>query len=163
MFHFIVEDGVTFACMSDENFPRFLAFGYLDDVKDRFLGTYDREVIRNAIAFAMNEDFTRTLLQQMEYFNSPEANKFRATQNIIDETKEKMVDNIDKLVAREEQIQILVDKTDQLQTEALTLQDGAVSLKRHLWWKNMKVKIIIGIVILLALGLITGGIIWQVL
>lgn len=40
-----------------------------------------------------------------------------------------MDNTTDKLVAREEQIQILVDKTDQLQTEALTLQDGAVSLK----------------------------------
>lgn len=36
VFHYVVENGLTFLCMTDEAFVRRTAFAFLDDVKRRW-------------------------------------------------------------------------------------------------------------------------------
>ena len=63
VFHYVVENKITFLCMADEGSKRRVPFAFLDDVKNRFFATYgDRG--QTAIAFGMNEDFGRTLRKQ---------------------------------------------------------------------------------------------------
>lgn len=38
VFHYMVTDGLTYLCMSDQDFSRPLAFQFLNDIKDRFQG-----------------------------------------------------------------------------------------------------------------------------
>ena len=60
VFHYIVDQGIIFLCMSDENTKRRLAFSFLDDIKglwrERFSATE-----QTAIAFSMNESFSPVL------------------------------------------------------------------------------------------------------
>lgn len=49
---------------------------------------------------------------------------------------------------RGERIELLVEKTSLLESEATTFKKTSVSLKRYLWWKNVKLwLIIIGVAI----------------
>jgi vesicle-associated membrane protein 7 len=50
--------------MSDEQFPRRIAFAFLDDIKTRFMSMY-RNTFKTAMAFGMNEEFSRVLQRQM--------------------------------------------------------------------------------------------------
>lgn len=63
-FHYAASDGLIYLCMSDEQFPRRIAFAFLDDIKTRFMSMY-RNTFKTAMAFGMNEEFSRVLQRQM--------------------------------------------------------------------------------------------------
>uniref|UniRef100_A0A0E0QWC4 Longin domain-containing protein n=2 Tax=Oryza TaxID=4527 RepID=A0A0E0QWC4_ORYRU len=62
-------DGLTFLCMANDTFGRRIPFLYLEDIQMRFIKNYGR-IAHNALAYAMNDEFSRVLHQQMEYFSS---------------------------------------------------------------------------------------------
>jgi vesicle-associated membrane protein 7 len=94
VFHYIVESGLTFICMTDENFQRRTAFAFLDDIKRRWQVTFgDRG--KTAPMKAMQDEFSRILQKQMDYFsNDKAADKMAAVQKDVDDVKEVMVSNI---------------------------------------------------------------------
>ena len=54
----MVEDGITYLCLADEQQKRRIPFLFLQDVKEKFCAQYgDR--IKTAISFAMNTEFAR--------------------------------------------------------------------------------------------------------
>jgi hypothetical protein len=64
-----------------------MPFLFLDDVKTRFVGAYG-ERAATAIAFAMNAEFSRTLTERMEYYNSdPAADNFGKVKGQIEDVK----------------------------------------------------------------------------
>ena len=122
IFHYIVENAVTFLCMADESSKRRIPFAFLEDVKNRFTSTYGDKA-HTAIAFAMNEDFARVLKKQMDFYNTnPAANNIERVKNQIDEVKDVMVENIEKVLERGEKIELLVDKTDRLNQQAFKFE-----------------------------------------
>lgn len=64
VFHYIVEDGLTYLCMAEESAKRRIPFQFLEDIKGRFQSTYG-ERAKQAIAFAMNDEFSRVLKTQI--------------------------------------------------------------------------------------------------
>ena len=64
IFHYIVEDGLVFMTMADEEFGRRVPFSFLADIKNRFKSSYGDRA-KTALAYGMNEDFSRVLEKQM--------------------------------------------------------------------------------------------------
>ena len=95
VFHYIVENGVCYLCMSDEKNKHRIPFAFLEDIKMKFLNRFGLEMAQEAIAFAMNEEFKSILSDRMDYYNSDDAD--RSIDNIgtvksqIDEVKDVMV------------------------------------------------------------------------
>ena len=50
-----------------------------------------------------------------------------------------MVENIDKLLQRSERIDLLVEKSEQLNTDSMVFRRDATELSRVMWWRNFKV------------------------
>ena len=44
----------------------------------------------------------------------------------------------------------MVDKTENLNKQAITFKKGSTALRRHMWWKNMKLNLIILIVLIVS-------------
>ena len=153
VFHYIVEHGICYLCMSDELNKHRIPFAFLVDVKDQFLAAYGAETPQTAIAFSMNEQFAPVIKNRMDYYNSDEAD--RAIDNIgavksqIDDVKGVMVQNIEKVLERGEKIELLVDKTDRLNQQAFRFQSSGRNLRRHLYWKKMRCYIALGVMALL--------------
>uniref|UniRef100_A0A6N2KHD6 Longin domain-containing protein n=1 Tax=Salix viminalis TaxID=40686 RepID=A0A6N2KHD6_SALVM len=75
IFHVKRTDGLTVLCMADETAGRRIPFAFLEDIHQRFVRTFGRAVI-TAQAYAMNDEFSRVLSQQMEYYtNDPMQDK----------------------------------------------------------------------------------------
>lgn len=64
VFHYQVENGITYLCLADEKQKRRVPFLFLEDVKERFTSMY-RDRAKTAIAFAMNTEFARVLEERM--------------------------------------------------------------------------------------------------
>jgi len=142
IFHYMVSQELTYLCMTDKEFQRLVAFQFLDEIKTRFLNTYgDRG--KTAIAFAFNADFQRVLQQQMDRFNSTKDDKVQRVREEISQVKDVMIKNIDKVLERGEKIELLVDRTEDLDKHAFKFKKQSRNLKRSMWWKNVKLWIII--------------------
>lgn len=64
VFHYIVDQGITFLCMSDESTKRRITFAFLEDVKKTWRENYVA-VERTALPFSLNEAFSPVLRQKI--------------------------------------------------------------------------------------------------
>uniref|UniRef100_A0A1D1ZDU1 Vesicle-associated membrane protein 7B n=1 Tax=Anthurium amnicola TaxID=1678845 RepID=A0A1D1ZDU1_9ARAE len=148
LFHYICEDGVTYMCMADDSFQRRIPFAFLEDIKQRFK-VYSKDRIDAALAYGMNE-FSKIIAERMEYYSSnPSADRIRQVHGEIEQVKDVMVHNIERVLERGERIELLVDKTDSLNQQAFAFKKRSTALKRSMWWKNTKLMIILIFVVIL--------------
>ncbi|KAJ1453214.1 synaptobrevin-domain-containing protein [Pelagophyceae sp. CCMP2097] len=149
VFHYIVEQKLTFLCMADESFKRRVPFAFLDDVKNRFFATYSDQGL-TAIAFSMNADFGRTIQKQLEFYNGPQADQFAQVHKKLDDVKHVMVQNIEMVLERGEKLELLVDKSEQLQLDSFRFQKSSKKLRQAMFWKKVKIYLLVtGVVLLL--------------
>jgi len=88
----------------------------------------------------------------MNYNENPGAvDKIHQVKGEIEQVKDVMVHNIEKVLERGERIEVLVDKTDSLNQQSFAFKKRSTALKRQMWWKNTKLLIILIIVILFIL------------
>jgi len=155
VFHYIVEEKIIYLCMCDDMSKRRIPFGFLDDIKQRFRATYGDKV-HTAIAFAMNEDFGRTLQKQIDFYNGPSADTFAQVNSKLDDVKNVMVQNIEMVLERGEKLELLVDKTDKLQNQAFKFEKSSKKLKEAMFWKRIKLYLLIAFIVALILWIITS-------
>ncbi|KAG0378915.1 hypothetical protein BGX24_002409 [Mortierella sp. AD032] len=155
LFHYIRNDGLTYLCMADDTFGRRIPFAFLLDLKTRFLSQYSQERAMSAmVPYGMNE-FSKTIAKQMEYFSTnPEADRIKQVQGEIEQVKDVMVHNIERVLERGERIELLVDKTDNLNQQAFAFKKRSTALKRTMWWKNTKLTVILTAVVIFLIYLI---------
>ncbi|CAN1294475.1 Vesicle-associated membrane protein 714 [Linum perenne] len=148
IFHILRSDALTFLCMANDTFGRRIPFSYLEDIHMRFMKNYGR-VALYAPAYAMNDEFSRVLHQQMEFFSSnPTAdtlNRVRGEVGHCAQLRTIMVDNIEKILERGDRIELLVDKTATMQDGAFHFRKQSKRLRRALWMKNAKLLYVLSI------------------
>ena len=64
VFHYVVDQGITFLCMTDESAKRRITFAFLDDIKATWRDKYNTTE-QTALAFSMNEAFSPVLKQKI--------------------------------------------------------------------------------------------------
>ncbi|CAM9551133.1 unnamed protein product [Choristocarpus tenellus] len=69
VFHYIVENGITYMCLTDEQGRRRVPFAFLEVIKCIFSGEYGT-VMHTAPAFSMNAEFEPKLRRQLELHNA---------------------------------------------------------------------------------------------
>ncbi|XP_019453852.1 PREDICTED: vesicle-associated membrane protein 714-like isoform X1 [Lupinus angustifolius] len=164
IFHILRSDGLTYLCMANDTFGRRIPFSYLEDIQMRFMKNYGR-VANYAPAYAMNDEFSRVLHHQMEFFSSNTStdtlNRVRGEvgenyQSVI-QIRTIMVDNIEKILERGDRIELLVDKTSTMQDNAFHFRKQSKRLRRALWMKNFKLLLLLTVLIVLFLYLIIAA------
>lgn len=139
VFHYLVDEGITFLCMADEETKRRIAFGFLDDIKKTWRERFG-SVEQTALAFSLNDLFSPVLRQKMDYYTSNPlvADNIAKVQAQIDTVKDVMIENIDRVLERGEKIELLVDKTDKLNQQAFKFEKTSKSLKNALWCRKIR-------------------------
>ncbi|CAN0203749.1 unnamed protein product [Discosporangium mesarthrocarpum] len=145
VFHYVVENGITYMCMADEEARRRLPFAFLEEVKRLFCASYGM-VMHTALAFSMNSDFAPILRQQMELHNEEGVvDSMQGVKAQIEDVRQVMVENVEKVLERGEKIELLVDKTDQLSTQAFRFDRASRRLRRHMYWHKVKAYVALGV------------------
>ncbi|KAJ1966089.1 Vesicle membrane receptor protein (v-SNARE), partial [Dimargaris xerosporica] len=75
-------------------------------------------------------------------------------QQELDDVVNIMQENIDKVMEREERLDVLHNKTDDMNESARQFRKGASRVRKQMWWKDMKLKVIIAIVVIILLVVI---------
>lgn len=128
-FHYVVENGITFLCMSMDIPKRRIPFTFLDDIRSRFRKQFG-EGADLALAFSLNESFSPVLMQTMEFYNhDPASDSLTKVKSELQDVKGIMVQNIEKVLERGERIELLVDKTDRLNQTSFKFEKASRQLK----------------------------------
>ncbi|KAI8337845.1 synaptobrevin-domain-containing protein [Choanephora cucurbitarum] len=88
-----------------------------------------------------------------------ENSKTSQVQKQVDEVVGIMQENIDKVVQRGERMDDLRGKTEDLQATAGHFRRGANQVRKRMWWKDLKWKIIIAVTVLVILAIIIGSVV----
>ncbi|KAI9157752.1 hypothetical protein LWI28_027379 [Acer negundo] len=169
-FNFLLDSGFVFLVVADESTGRSVPFVFLERVKDDFKQRYGASIKdegahpladdddddddlfddRFGIAYNLDREFGPRLKEHMQYcMNHPEEiSKLAKLKAQITEVKGVMMDNIEKVLDRGERIELLVDKTENLQFQADSFQRQGRQLRRKMWLQSLQVKVIVGGVIL---------------
>lgn len=76
----------------------------------------------------------------------------KQVQDDIEEATDLMRQNLEAVVGRGEHLEALVDKSDAFSANARAFQKDSVGLRRALWWKNVRM-IVMLVFVLLTIGL----------
>ena len=155
VFHYIVENNIIYMCMCDDMNKRRIPFGFLEDIKQRFKATYG-ERAQTALAFAMSDEFGRTIQKQMDFYNGPSADTFAEVNSKLDDVKNIMVQNIEMVLERGEKLELLVDKTEKLQAQAFKFQSSSRQLKMAMFWRRVKLTLLIALIVIIIIWIITA-------
>ncbi|KAL0299139.1 UNVERIFIED_CONTAM: Vesicle-associated membrane protein [Sesamum calycinum] len=175
-FNFLLDDGFVFLVVADESMGRSVPFVFLERVKDDFKQRYGDSIKRDgphpladdddedddlfedrfSIAYNLDREFGPRLKEHMQYcMNHPEEmNKLSKLKAQITEVKGIMMDNIEKVLDRGEKIELLVDKTENLQFQADSFQRQGRQLRRKMWLQNLHMKLMVGGAVLILICLI---------
>ena len=138
VFHYVVSSGITYMCMSEQSCRRRVAFAFLEDIKRRFTSAYGASA-RGAQAFTLNAEFGPVLQRQMRFYSSdPSSDDLSRVRNQLDDVKNVMVENVEKVLERGEKIELLVDKTDRLTQQAFKFENTSKQLRNALFWRKVK-------------------------
>mmetsp|Transcript_1545 Transcript_1545/g.2959 ORF Transcript_1545/g.2959 Transcript_1545/m.2959 type:complete len:198 (+) Transcript_1545:523-1116(+) len=137
-FHYIVDGGITFLCMTSEMVKRRIPFAFLEDIRVRFRKQIGQDA-NFATAFSLNDDFAPTLRQQMNFFNhDPSSDRITQVKNELSEVKDVMVESIERVMERGERIELLVDKTDRLNQTSFKFEKSSRNLKNAMYYRKMR-------------------------
>uniref|UniRef100_A0A6Q2YM06 Vesicle-associated membrane protein 7 n=2 Tax=Protacanthopterygii TaxID=41705 RepID=A0A6Q2YM06_ESOLU len=154
----------THKCTFDTNFNRSRAFSFLGEVKKRFQTTYGSRA-QTALPYAMNSEFSSTLMVQMKHHSSPPTDRLTEAQLQVDDLKGIMVRNIDLVAQRGEKLELLIDKTENLVDSSVSFKTTSRNLARAMCMKNLKLTVIVVTVSLVVLYIIVsaacGGLTWP--
>jgi len=100
------------------------------------------------------------LMQELpEIVRRCERDELEELKSEVDEVKEVMQSNLEAAVARTEQLDILVDKSSGLKSEADQFRHASSEARNHFWWQNLYYAIAIGAAVLVLIIIIVLAIV----
>ncbi|MCJ1227911.1 hypothetical protein MMC12_004570 [Toensbergia leucococca] len=152
--------GLTYLVVASASFGRRIPFGYLVEIKKQFLARYDPKTTDFAILPPYGAaEFNGQLKSLMVGYGTTQAGKEDAIGNVqqeIESVRGIMTENIERVLERGERIDLLVDKTDRLGVGAHDFRVRSRGLKRQMWWKNVKLMVLLTVVVVFLIYLFVG-------
>ncbi|KZF23108.1 synaptobrevin-domain-containing protein [Xylona heveae TC161] len=152
--------GLTYLVIARSDLGRRIPFGYLVEIKKRFLASYNPQstdfgALPSYGAAAFNSEL-KTLMTEYGTTKAGQADAITNVQNEIENVKGIMTENIERVLERGERIDLLVDKTDRLGGSARDFRVRSRSLRRRMWWKNIRLMFLLVVVIIFLIYLFVG-------
>jgi vesicle-associated membrane protein 7 len=88
---------------------------------------------------------------------SPPEDSLGNAKKEIEDVRHIMTENIERVLERGERIDLLVDKTDRLGGSAREFRVRSRGLRRKMWWKNVRLMALLGVVVVFLVYLLVGS------
>ncbi|KAH7821584.1 vesicle-associated membrane protein 7B [Monocercomonoides exilis] len=151
-FHYIIENQVVYMCMTDDRFDRCVAFGFLTDTQQTFISRYGYSL--DTSSSYQFRDFRNELLKLMKQFSAQSNDRIARAKEDVNLLRGTVEENIDKVLDRQEKIELLVDRSESLAQNSLTFKKKGTQLKKKMWWQNCKLWTIVIIILLVLIFII---------
>eukprot|EP00667_Euglena_gracilis_P021087 EG_transcript_22965 len=133
-FHYILEQGLIFMLVADNDTSRRAAFEFLEVVKQTFLSMYTEPV--GSLTPSTCTDFSAVWKEKFEA--TYDGDKLVAVRQELKKVQTIMVENVERLVERGERIETIVERTEELEAASEGFRRSAGALRRQSWWQAKK-------------------------
>lgn len=135
-------------------YPSRTAIQMLQELYTQFVEKYGAEA-KTASADIFTKK-AKTMLKDIceKYDDLSKVDKAQSLLGKVDTAKASMQSNIANMLKNTEQAESLAEKSDQLNEQASVFKKRTTDLKKQMAWKNMKMTLILGAVIILVLIII---------
>lgn len=148
---------LTYLAIAPSELGRRIPFAFLLDLKKKFLHFPPESTNFTSLPAYGTGSFNTTLKDMIRTYNTaPPADSLTAARREIDNVKDIMTENIERVLERGERIDLLVDKTDRLGGSARDFRVRSKGLRRRMWWKNVRLMALLGVVVVFLLYLFVG-------
>ncbi|PNW84222.1 hypothetical protein CHLRE_04g225850v5 [Chlamydomonas reinhardtii] len=151
-FTVLCRGGFVFLVAADEATGKTIPSAFVDKVADEFTSKYaDKAAGLAGKEGGLQSSFGKQLKSTMEHATQypEEYSKVASVQKKVDEVKGIMTENIDKVLARGEKLELLTDKTENLMFESDRFVRTGRALRRRMWMQNCKMKIVVALAVIL--------------
>lgn len=158
--HLISDDqDIIYILICQLNYPQRCAHMCLEELQRTFIAKCGDKA-STAKDRALDRSCS-SLLQKIcqKYDNLAEVDKLAAVAKKVDSVKLVMQENVDIALQNCVKLESIERAAEELQQQAGVFKRNANELKKKMWWKNIKMKLIIAAVVLVILGIIIGVIV----
>jgi len=149
------EKGILYICLSDDAGQQRKVFSFLEDLRTKFIQKYSDRQRKNAIAYGMDKAFSPTISVIMhEYNTDPNAGARTGASmvnDLVENTKNIMSKNIDKVLSRGDQIDLVVEKADAMEIDSKQFVRKSREIKKSVEYRDWQIKM--GIIACVGFGI----------
>jgi len=136
LFHYMADDdSLVFLAVADAAMGRRVPFAFLAEMQKAYRATPGAPG-----AFQAPLDALRR-----ECHADPDADPIKRAQAELGSVKDVITRNVEQILSRGEQIELLMDRTDSAASQSLAFRRRAVSLRREMWWRNTRILALVGV------------------
>ena len=163
-FHCLTSHSLQFVCLTNRQFNRAVACQFLADARARFLACYLPSLSSSSpspisssssssaasppvhfpssfsIPLSLQSDFEGELARLQARYSTDDPRMQRMRDDLAD-TTHSMMQNLDSVMQRGEQLQALEVKSSALDQQALRFKQSSWQLQRQLWWSNARLSL----------------------
>merc|ERR1711981_1251747 len=152
--------GVTFGCVASSTaVTSTSAMVFLGDLQEQFYCQFTKSEVQTCAENTTQfRRFSLTMKKAIEVAYSGGQGKITAVKQQIEDTRQIMSSNIDKVLERGERLEDVMDKSEAMKDTADAFRKKGRELRRKMWWQNTKMKLIIAAIVVVLLLLLFFGI-----
>ncbi|KAJ8022753.1 Vesicle-associated membrane protein 7 [Holothuria leucospilota] len=158
LFHVIIENGIAYFCVTTPNFSKLGAHRFIQEIITRIKSTNLASRVNYAGEYELNREFSVVLGQEMDHYTRmkgfEENDNLSKLQRQVDDVKQIMTENIEKVLSRGELLDDLLSKTEDLEASSKSFQSSSRQVRKQFFWKNTRVTIVIVAVSVILLAVI---------
>jgi len=153
-FHFTADSGDrVFIVIADMAYPVRVAFELIQKLKQQ-MNPYNDKVL-TVQEGGLDGQCSKILKKLAENFDDPaKSDKLSRVQEQVAGVTSVMQDNIKTVLASSEKLENIEEKSDGLSQQALVFKNQGVKLRKAMWWKNCKMKLMLAAIVILILTVI---------
>mmetsp|Transcript_11341 Transcript_11341/g.14739 ORF Transcript_11341/g.14739 Transcript_11341/m.14739 type:complete len:259 (+) Transcript_11341:143-919(+) len=150
--HFVSDERKRVYCVvTDRDYPSRVAFTLLEEMQSRFL-----DKAKEKSMTATEGSLSRTVKSIFvdlctRYDDLKNVDKLASIQDKVEVTKTIMSENIHQMLQNTEKLEDIHDKADHLGDQARLFKKQGKELKRAMWWKACKMRLLIAFLVMVIL------------
>lgn len=152
--------GLTFLVIAERDLGQRIPFGFLATLEKHFFAEFEAPHTDFAAlppyGCASFNGRLKALMLEQGGTQAGQQDALRTAQREIEGVREIMTENIERVLERGEHMSVLVDKTGRLGDNARDFRVRSRTLKRRMWWKNVKLMILLVLVVIFLIYLFVG-------
>ncbi|XP_069668653.1 vesicle-associated membrane protein 7-like isoform X3 [Periplaneta americana] len=117
--HILIEDGIVYTCVTYLTNKHYHPFAFLESMKERFLQI--PSLVSRAVTASENEfdrDFLPVIASIVYEYNIGRGDKVSKLRAQVEDVKQVMLENVEKVMERGERLDDLLSKTEDLESHA---------------------------------------------
>ncbi|GMG21802.1 unnamed protein product [Ambrosiozyma monospora] len=149
-------DLITVLVLCSDKLLKSFVYNLLEKIMDEYLLNYYQPMNPTHLDCELKNSMKAIITQLEGRLRNAYSRSYGAVDLDIEEVRGIMNDNIDRILTRGENLDVLINKTQTLNTTANSFRRRTVSIKRKFWWSNVKFFALVGGVVFLVIYLLVG-------